>query len=112
MLYADPPLIGAALGGRSLAFVREPVFDDPVLRRVIAEAFAGFPEPIEDLEAPALVAALADALSCRAGAPPKTARVCAGRPGNAHSFPAGHAPRRGHDQMPGDHLSGLTQPGP
>jgi hypothetical protein len=74
MLYADPPLITAALGGRSLPLVSDPVVDDPTLRRVIAEAFADFPEPIEDLAIPSIVAALADALSRRAGSPPKTAR--------------------------------------
>jgi AraC-like protein len=77
MLYADPALIAAALSGCSLPFLREPVFDDPVLRGVIAEAFADFPAPLEDLAAPALVAALADALSRRAGSPQKIARASA-----------------------------------
>src|SRR5215831_645254 len=39
MLYADPSLIAAALGGRELPFVAEPVFYDPILRRVVADAF-------------------------------------------------------------------------
>jgi len=70
MLYADPSLIAAALGGRALPFVAEPVFDDPMLRRVVADAFVDFPKPIEDLAIPALFAALADALTRLAGAPP------------------------------------------
>jgi AraC-like DNA-binding protein len=76
MLYADPGLIAIAFGAGSLPFVGEPVIDDPVLHRVIAEAFVDFPEPIEDLKAPALVVALANALSRRAGSSPKTARFC------------------------------------
>jgi len=71
MLYADPALIAEALG---CPFVSEPVIDDPALRRVIADAFADFPDPIEDLAIPSIVAALADALSRRAGSPAKTAR--------------------------------------
>ena len=67
MLYVNPALIGDALGGGALPFVRDPVFDDPRLCGVVAEAFAGFPEPIEDLAIPSLVAALADALAWRAG---------------------------------------------
>ena len=51
MLYADPALIGAALDGRALPFVGDPVFDDPPLRTTLAEAFANFPEPIGDLAA-------------------------------------------------------------
>ena len=69
MLYADPSLITAALGGRVLPFVGEPVFDDPALRRILADAFVGFLDPIEDLASSGLVAALADALGRRAGSP-------------------------------------------
>jgi len=75
MLYVDPALIGAALGGRTLPFVRDPVFDDPSLRAILADAFADFPEPIGDLAAPGLIAALADALARRAGAPAITRRL-------------------------------------
>jgi len=57
-----PALINAALGGRNLPFVSDPVVDDPTLGRVIAEAFADFPEPIEDLAIPSIIATLADAL--------------------------------------------------
>lgn len=69
MLYADPSLIAAALGGRALPFVAEPVFDDPALRRVVADAFVDFPKSIEEPAIPALFAALADALARLAGAP-------------------------------------------
>jgi len=75
MLYADPSLIAAALGGRALPFVAVPVFDDPILRRVVADAFVDFPKPIEDLAIPALFAALADALARLAGAPSVTRRL-------------------------------------
>jgi len=74
MLYADPSLIAAALGGRALPFVAVPVFDDPILRRVVADAFVDFPKPIEDLAIPVLFAALADALARLAGAPSVTRR--------------------------------------
>jgi hypothetical protein len=74
MLYVDPSLIAAALGGRGLPFVCEPVFNDPALRRILADAFVDFPESIEDLAIPAFIAALADALSRRAGAPPPATR--------------------------------------
>src|SRR5215471_4550072 len=74
MLY-DPGLIDAALGGRALPFVGDPVFDDPPLRAILAEAFADFPEPIGDLAAPGLIAALADALARRAGSPSVARRL-------------------------------------
>lgn len=75
MLYVDPSLIAAALGDRVLPFCREPVFDDPAVRRILADAFVDFPRAIEDLAVPALIAALADALSHRAGAAPPATRV-------------------------------------
>ena len=73
MLYVDPSLIAAALRGRALPFCGEPVFDDPALRRVLANAFVDFPQPIEDL--PTLVTALAEALSRHARALPPATRV-------------------------------------
>jgi len=72
MLYVDPALISVALGGRALPFVGDPVFDDPPLCVILADAFADFPEPIGDLAAPGLIAALADALARRAGSPSVT----------------------------------------
>jgi hypothetical protein len=60
MLYVDPSLIAAA--GRDLV-CGDPVFDDPALRRVLANAFVDFPQPIEDLTFPTFVTALAEALS-------------------------------------------------
>ena len=75
MLYVDPSLIAAALGGRALPFCGEPVVDDPAFRHILANTFVDFPQPIEDLALPALVAALADALSRHAGALPSATRV-------------------------------------
>ena len=72
MLYVDPTLIGAALGGRALPFVGDPLFNDPPLCTILADAFADFPEPIGDLAAPGLITALADALARRAGSPSVT----------------------------------------
>jgi AraC-like DNA-binding protein len=74
MLYADPALIAAALGGSTLPFVSDPVFDDPALRCILADAFVDFPGPIEDLAIPSLIAALADALARRGGGPMVTRR--------------------------------------
>jgi len=75
MLYVDPSLIAAALRGRALPFCGEPVFDDPALRRVLANAFVDFPQPIEDLALPTLVTSLAEALSRHARALPPATRV-------------------------------------
>jgi len=54
-----PTLIGDARR-RVLPFIGDPVFEDPQLRSIPADAFAGFPEPIEDLAVPGLIAAPAD----------------------------------------------------
>jgi len=70
MLYADPSLIASALADWVLPFVA----DDPALRRVLTDAFADFPKPIEDLAIPAVATALADALARLAGAPSVTRR--------------------------------------
>jgi AraC-like DNA-binding protein len=75
MLYIDPSLIAAALGGRALPFCGEPVFDDPALRRMVAHAFVDFPQPIDDLALPTFITMLAEALSRRAGAVPPATRV-------------------------------------
>src|SRR5215813_6539753 len=75
MRYADPALIGAALGGGPLPFVGDPVFDDPPLRTILADAFADFPEPIGDLAAPGLIGALADVIARRAGSPSVARRL-------------------------------------
>ena len=68
-------MIAAALRGRALPFCGEPVFDDPALRRVLANAFVDFPQPIEDLALPTLVTSLAEALSRHARALPPATRV-------------------------------------
>ena len=61
MLYVDPSLITAALGGWALPFCGEPVFDDPRLHRIVINAFVDFPQPIDDLAFPTLIATLAEA---------------------------------------------------
>jgi AraC-like DNA-binding protein len=71
MLYVDPSLIAAALAGRALPFCGEPVLDDPELRRIVADAFVDFPEPLQDLALPAL----ADSLSRYASSLPPRMRV-------------------------------------
>jgi AraC-like DNA-binding protein len=74
MLYADPALVGASLGGQALPFVGNPVFDDLRFRTILTDTFTDFPDPIEDLAIAGLIAALADALASRAGAPATTRR--------------------------------------
>ena len=74
MLYADPGADQRRARRPQPAVLSDPVVDDPTLGRVIAEAFADFPEPIEDLAIPSIIATLADALSHRAGSRQKTAR--------------------------------------
>lgn len=76
MIYVDPALIGAALGGRPPPFVPEVVAVDRILTDVLGEAFADFPDPLEPLAADAVVGRLADALTRRSDArasPPRRA---------------------------------------
>jgi AraC-like DNA-binding protein len=65
MIYVDPALIGAALGGRPPPFVPEVVSFDPILADILGEAFADFPDPLEPLAANTVVGRLADALARR-----------------------------------------------
>lgn len=65
MLYVDPASVSAALEGASPPFVREVVADDPVLARLLRQAFADFPRPLEPLAADAVVEHLAGRLAAR-----------------------------------------------
>jgi AraC-like DNA-binding protein len=78
MIYVDPALIGAALGGRPPPFVLDVVSFDPVLTDILGEAFTDFPRPLEPLAADATVGRLADALARRGDArPPRSHRTTA-----------------------------------
>jgi AraC-like DNA-binding protein len=63
ILYVAPELIGAALDGGALPFVPEPVHDVTPATRPVAEALADLDEPLGELAAATVVAAVADALS-------------------------------------------------
>ncbi|HVY99886.1 MAG TPA: AraC family transcriptional regulator [Dongiaceae bacterium] len=72
MIYADPALVRAALDpafemAGSLPFVSDVVSQDHAIAAVLAEAFAGFPDPFDPLAADGLIAGLADALAKRGG---------------------------------------------
>jgi AraC-like DNA-binding protein len=68
ILYIDPALIGAALGGAPLPFVADPVVrgSDAPARRLKA-AIAGVDAPLEEAAVNDLVVTLADALRAMAG---------------------------------------------
>jgi AraC-like DNA-binding protein len=64
ILYAQPGLIGQALGaGHALPFVREVVSDDPRLLAAIGPALAEIDLPLEELERDQIVAGVAQALA-------------------------------------------------
>jgi AraC-like DNA-binding protein len=67
MVYIDVALIGDALGGGSLPFVLDAVSEDAPLATAVDEAFDGFPRGLASLAGAAVVAAVADGLSRRAG---------------------------------------------
>src|SRR5271163_941994 len=51
MLYVEPALLSRAVGeGAAPPFVAEPVFDDPALRGVLAEALGALDAPLGELE--------------------------------------------------------------
>lgn len=68
MLYVDPGVISAALGGARPPFVPEAVADDPALAAALHEAFADFPHALEPLAVDAVIARLAGQLALRGDA--------------------------------------------
>ena len=72
ILYVDPALIGAAIGGRRLPFVADPVVaarSDPVRR--LKAAIAGVDGPLDEVGVSDLIVTLADALAAMAGDGPE-----------------------------------------
>jgi AraC-like DNA-binding protein len=67
ILYVGPELVRAALGGRALPFVADPVHDLTPAIRPVAEALAELDEPLGDLAVAGVAAAVADALTALAG---------------------------------------------
>ncbi|MFC8922163.1 AraC family transcriptional regulator [Cellulosimicrobium sp. NPDC057127] len=72
ILYVDPALVQAALGGRPLPFVADPVVRDPLPG--LAAHLARLDEPLDDLASAELVAAVADELERRADRAPADRR--------------------------------------
>jgi AraC-like DNA-binding protein len=68
ILYVDPALLQAALGGRPLPFVADPVVRDPL--PALATHLARFDEPLDDLTAAELATGVADELERRADRTP------------------------------------------
>lgn len=75
MVYVDPSLVRAALGGMAPPFVPEVVSDDPDMAAIIAEAFEDFPHPMAPMAIDATVVRLADALDRRSDRRPHSPRV-------------------------------------
>ena len=63
ILYVAPELVRAALDGGPLPFVPEPVHDLTPAMRPLAEALADLDEPLGELAAASVAAAVADALN-------------------------------------------------
>ena len=79
MLYVDPALVSAALGGRSPPFVPDAVADDPALAELVRDAFADFPQPLEPLALDALVSRMAELLAARSDDEPSKREPAARR---------------------------------
>jgi AraC-like DNA-binding protein len=71
ILYIDPALIGAALGGGDLPFVREPVSAAPWLTAALAAVFPDPSDPPDTLRGVDVTCLVADALWKAAGRPPR-----------------------------------------
>lgn len=62
MIYVEPTLIGAALAGKPLPFVRGGVSADPRLCAAVRSALADLLDPLEDLRRDEILASLAETL--------------------------------------------------
>jgi AraC-like DNA-binding protein len=69
ILYIAPELVRAALAGRSLPFVAEPVHDLTPAARPIASLLADIDEPVSDLRSVDIATAIADGLLALGGRP-------------------------------------------
>jgi AraC-like DNA-binding protein len=67
ILYIAPELVRAALGGGALPFVADPVHDVIPAAHPVIEALQDLDEPISDLAAAGLAAAVGDALTALSG---------------------------------------------
>jgi AraC-like DNA-binding protein len=67
ILYVEPAVVGAALGGRPLPFAAEPVLDPPPAMAGLVGLLEDIDEPLDELAAAEAAAAVADALESAAG---------------------------------------------
>jgi AraC-like DNA-binding protein len=67
ILYIEPALVQAALGGRPLPFVAEPVQDFSPQTAALRDLLADIDEPLDDVGRAGAAAAIADALAAAAG---------------------------------------------
>lgn len=74
MLYLDPASVSQALDGASPPHVVEAVAYDPVIAKVIEEAFVDFPQPLEPLAIDATIGRIADLLARRSDGGPRRGR--------------------------------------
>jgi AraC-like DNA-binding protein len=75
ILYVAPELVRAALGGRPLPFVADPVQDATPVARPIASLLADIDDPIDDLGRAVIAAAVAEGLAALAGQPARHGRA-------------------------------------
>ncbi|WP_369134335.1 AraC family ligand binding domain-containing protein [Modestobacter sp. I12A-02662] len=68
ILYIAPELVRDALGRRPLPFVPDPVQDPSLTTGIVATLLADIDEPVDDLAAASLTAAVADCLLALSGA--------------------------------------------
>jgi AraC-like DNA-binding protein len=77
IVYLDPALIQQALGGRALPFVADPIVAARVREADLPAALWRVDEPLDELAASDLVAAVADFLARTAPAAPRTLKLAA-----------------------------------
>jgi AraC-like DNA-binding protein len=87
MIYVDPALVCAALGGSAPPFVREAVAQDDELAAIIDEAFDDFPHAPAPMAVDGMIARLADTLDRRSDRRPA-------RSGPRHSLAAAERARQ------------------
>jgi AraC-like DNA-binding protein len=87
MIYVDPALVCAALGGAAPPFVPDAVARDEELAAIIAEAFEDFPHAPAAMAIDGMIARLADTLDRRGDRRPA-------RPGARHSLAAAERARQ------------------
>ena len=109
IVYVDPSLVGDALGGGSLPFVKNPVVDAAHLPKRFAAEIWNIDEEIDDIARIDFVVALADMLCAAAsGAAEKSGALAFDSLSRARDLIAGRPARR-HSMAALERLSGLDR---